>query len=115
MSLVDIVFMTTLFRKNNSAMKSALETVVVPMYCSAAKVAGQEEMEKLSKLITLWTSKNKFFSEETLDAMKNPGNSLNKYKTELTEKFRSAVEEVYMVEKIIRLATDVHCTFELNI
>ena len=51
-------------------------------------------MEKLSKLITLWTSKNKFFSEETLDQMKNPGNSLTKYKADLAEQFRSVVEEV---------------------
>ena len=54
-------------------------------------------MEKLSKLITLWTSKNKFFSEETLDQMKNPGNSLTKYKADLAEKFRSVVEEVIIM------------------
>ena len=29
-------------RKNNTAMKTALETVVVPMYCSAAKVRDQK-------------------------------------------------------------------------
>lgn len=51
-------------------------------------------MEKLSKLITLWTSKNKFFSEDTLDAMKNPGNSFIKFKSDLEKKFRTAVEEV---------------------
>ena len=58
------------------------------------KVASSDEMEKLSKLITLWTSKNKFFSEETLDQMKNPGNSLTKYKADLADQFRSVVEEV---------------------
>ena len=81
-------------RKGNSGMQTALESVVVPMYCSTAKVAGSDEMEKLSKLISLWTSKNKFFAEETLEAMKNPGNSFNKYKADLAEKYRSKVEEV---------------------
>ena len=56
-------------------------------------------MEKLSKLITLWTSKNKFFSEDTLDAMKNPGNSFITYKSDLERKFRTAVEEVELKRK----------------
>ena len=58
------------------------------------KVAKSDEMEKLSKLITLWTSKNKFFSEDTLDSMKNPGNSFINFKSDLEKKFRTAVEEV---------------------
>ena len=81
-------------RKNNDVMKKALETVAAPMYCSAARVATGDEMEKLSKLITLWTSKNKFFTEETLDQMKNPGTSLNKFKADLAEMHRDSVEEV---------------------
>ena len=81
-------------RKNNDMMKKALETVAVPMYCSAAHIANGEEMEKLSKLITLWTSKNKFFTEETLDQMKNPGTSLSKFRADLTETHRDSVEEV---------------------
>ena len=81
-------------RKNNSSLQAALVAVAVPMYCSAAQVAGGEEMEKLSKLITLWQSKNKFFSDQTLEAMKNPGSSLLKYKADQAEQFRTAVEEV---------------------
>ena len=81
-------------RKNNDVMKEALETVAAPMYCFAAKVATGDEMEKLSKLITLWTSKNKFFSEETLDQMKNPGTSLSKFRADLAEQYRASVEEV---------------------
>ena len=81
-------------RKNNSSLQAALVAVAVPMYCSAAQVASVEEMEKLSKLITLWQSKNKFFSDQTLEAMKNPGSSLLKYKADLADTFRSAVEDV---------------------
>ena len=81
-------------RKNNSLLQAALVAVAVPMYCSAAQVAGAEEMDKLSKLIVLWQSKNKFFSDQTLEAMKNPGSSLSKYKADLADRFRSAVEEV---------------------
>ena len=81
-------------RKNNSQLQAALVAVAVPMYCSAAQVAGEEEMDKLSKLIVLWQSKNKFFSDQTLEAMKSPGSSLLKYKADLADKFRSAVEEV---------------------
>ena len=87
--------------KKNDLMKKALETVAAPMYCSAAEIATSDEMEKLSKLITLWTSKNKFFTEETLDQMKNPGTSLNKFRANLAERFRGSVQ---LVENQIRYA-----------
>ena len=51
-------------------------------------------MEKLSKLITLWTSKNKFFNEETLDQMKNPNMTLVKVRADLAEKYKSSVKLV---------------------
>ena len=80
--------------ENNNVMFEALKTVAAPMYCSAANVATGDEMEKLSKLITLWTSKNKFFSKETLDQMMNPLPSLNKFRADLTEKYRGSVQLV---------------------
>ena len=67
---------------NNDVMKQALETVAAPMYCSAAKVASGDKMEKLRKLITLW---KEFFTEETLDQMKNPETSLSKFRADLAE------------------------------
>jgi len=81
-------------RKNASALKSALEDVAVPMYCSAAEVATDDEIGKLTKLITLWESKNKFFSDQTLDYMKNPRNSMKRYRSDLADEFNSSVEAV---------------------
>ena len=81
-------------RKNADALKAALEEVAVPMYCAAAEVAGEDEIGKLTKLITLWESKNKFFSENTIDAMKNPRNSMKKYRADLADEFSNSVEAV---------------------
>ena len=81
-------------RKNADALKAALEEVAVPMYCAAAEVAGEDEIGKLTKLITLWESKNKFFTENTIDAMKNPRNSMKKYRADLADEFSNSVEAV---------------------
>merc|ERR1719369_1915967 len=81
-------------RKNADALKAALEEVAVPMYCAAAEVASDDEIGKLTKLITLWESKNKFFADDTLEDMKNPRNSMKKYRASLADEFSGAVETV---------------------
>lgn len=81
-------------RKGAGDLQAALEAVAVPLYCAAATVAGETEIGKLTKLISLWEDKNKFFSEETIQAMKEPERSLARYKEELAEQYREAAEEV---------------------
>lgn len=63
------------------------------MYCCAADVAGdEEERSKLTKLMTLWESKGKFFSEEKLETMRNPGRMMKTYRSKLEEEFAELVE-----------------------
>lgn len=79
-------------RKNAEALKTALESVAVPMYCATAEVAGEDEIKKLTKLITLWESKNKFFADDALEEMKDPLVSIKKYRAGLVDKFSDAAD-----------------------
>jgi len=79
-------------RKNNETLKAALEAVAVPMYCAAADRAEEEDMKKLTKLMSLWESKNKFFSEEKLNDMLNPGRTIKKFRSKLQEEFPELVK-----------------------
>ena len=44
------------------------------MYCSDAKVATDDEIGNLTKVLTFWKSKNRFFSDQTLKDMKSSRN-----------------------------------------
>jgi len=70
-------------RKNNLELKAAFEKVAVSMYSAAASIANEDQMPKLSKLVTLWETKSKFFDENILDGMKNYQDSFEKYKENL--------------------------------
>ena len=52
--------------KNAAALQTALEDVAVPMYCSDAELATDNENDKLTKLLKLWENKNKFFLYQTI-------------------------------------------------
>jgi len=67
-------------RKNNLGLKSAFEKVAVSMYTTAACIATEEQMPKLSKLVTLWETKSKFFEDEVLEKMRDFKESAAKYR-----------------------------------
>lgn len=81
-------------RKNNLELKTAFEAVTVPMYTAAACSADPDQMQKLTKLLTLWETKSKFFEEVTLNKLKNYEESYGEYRSGLRAEFRSAVEGV---------------------
>ena len=60
--------------KNADALQTALEGGAVPMYYSEAKVATDDEIGNLTKVLTFWKSKNRFFSDQTLKDMKSSRN-----------------------------------------
>ena len=62
--VINVLHHSNMNMKNAAALQTALEGVAVPMYCSDAEVAP-----KMTKLLTLWESKNKFFSYQTLKDM----------------------------------------------
>ena len=61
----------------------SFEKAALSMYCAAASVASEEQMPKLAKLVTLWETKSKFFSDEVLDKMRNFNETFNQFKEEL--------------------------------
>ncbi len=81
-------------RKNSLELKTAFEAVTVPMYTAAACSADPDQMQKLTKLLTLWETKSKFFDELMLNKLKNYETSYGEYRQAVREEFRGAVESV---------------------
>ncbi|XP_062130101.1 LOW QUALITY PROTEIN: calcium homeostasis endoplasmic reticulum protein [Drosophila sulfurigaster albostrigata] len=68
-------------RKNISDLKNNLENVVIPMFCSADLIASSDQRTKLSKLLSLWESKAKFFDACVISKLQSPDSSMQEYKT----------------------------------
>ncbi|KAL4236438.1 hypothetical protein ACF0H5_004823 [Mactra antiquata] len=69
-------------RKNADLLKSHLGQIVVPVFCTAHVGADDIKKTKLNKLLTLW-EQNKYFSEDTIEKMKEPDVSLSNYHADL--------------------------------
>lgn len=78
-------------RKNAADLKDALESVVVPMFCSASSSATDEQRTKLDKLLQLWESKANYLDPLTVEAMRNPAESLQQFKAEQLKKFSGEI------------------------
>ncbi|XP_067644151.1 calcium homeostasis endoplasmic reticulum protein isoform X2 [Eurosta solidaginis] len=70
-------------RKNSHDLKNNLENVVIPMFCSADLIATAEQRTKLTKLLSLWESKAKFFDACVISKLQSPDSSMQEYKTNL--------------------------------
>ncbi|XP_073842021.1 SR-related CTD associated factor 6 [Musca autumnalis] len=86
-------------RKNANDLKNSLENVVIPMFCSADLIANTDQRAKLTKLLSLWESKAKFFDACVISKLQSPDSSMQEYKTNLqnlhhetTSKFTQAMK-----------------------
>ncbi|KAH8380124.1 hypothetical protein KR009_009098, partial [Drosophila setifemur] len=70
-------------RKNINDLKNSLENVVIPMFCSADLIASNDQRQKLTKLLTLWESRAKFFDACVISKLQSPDSSMQEYKTNL--------------------------------
>ncbi|XP_030385310.1 calcium homeostasis endoplasmic reticulum protein [Scaptodrosophila lebanonensis] len=70
-------------RKNITDLKNSLENVVIPMFCSADLIATNDQRQKLTKLLSLWESKAKFFDACVISKLQAPDSSMQEYKTNL--------------------------------
>jgi len=84
-------------RKSEKILKTSLESIIVPMFCSAMMRANEDQKSKLSKLLTLWETKNHYFPETIMERLKNPDRSMVEYKSNLLEKHRDAVNQLNMI------------------
>ncbi|XP_055910093.1 calcium homeostasis endoplasmic reticulum protein isoform X2 [Eupeodes corollae] len=78
-------------RKNANDLKNSLENVVIPMFCSAQLIASNDQKGKLSKLLSLWESKAKFFDACVISKLGSPDSSMHEYKTNLMNMHRDIV------------------------
>ncbi|VVC27081.1 Hypothetical protein CINCED_3A014895 [Cinara cedri] len=84
-------------RKSEKVLKTSLESIIVPMFCSAMMRANEDQKSKLNKLLTLWETKNHYFPETIMERLKNPDRSMTEYKSDLLEKHREAVHQLNMM------------------
>lgn len=78
-------------RKNAADIKSAIESVVVPMFCNASIIATEDQKQKLEKLLKLWESKANYLSSEIVEKMRNPIGSYQEYQTTQMAKYSKDV------------------------
>ncbi|XP_064604501.1 calcium homeostasis endoplasmic reticulum protein-like [Liolophura sinensis] len=69
-------------RKNADDLKIALEKIVVPAFCTASTGVEEEKKQKLTKLLSLW-EQNKYFSQATIEQMKDCAPVLASYQASL--------------------------------
>ncbi|XP_060593424.1 calcium homeostasis endoplasmic reticulum protein-like [Ruditapes philippinarum] len=69
-------------RKNAELLKSHLAQIVVPVFCTALVGADDAKKVKLNKLLTLW-EQNKYFTQDTIEKMKEPDQALSNYHADL--------------------------------
>lgn len=109
-------------RKNAKDLQNNLENVVIPMFCSADLsklncyniyckfccnkytiyvfffhifiVANTGQRAKLSKLLSLWESKAKFFDACVISKLQSPDSSMQEYKTNQQNQHRELTEKL---------------------
>ncbi|XP_017305173.1 calcium homeostasis endoplasmic reticulum protein [Diaphorina citri] len=86
-------------RKNVPELKKSVEDVVVPMFCNVAKDATEEQQVKLNKLLTLWESKNHYFSAEIVAKLKEPRRSWYEYRRGLLNTYSIVLQPTLTLTK----------------
>ncbi|XP_073977010.1 SR-related CTD associated factor 6 [Rhodnius prolixus] len=69
-------------RKHTEEFKLAIEQVVVPMFSNASLGVTEDQQAKLNKLLTIWETKNHYFSDELVSQLKDPNTSWTRYKAQ---------------------------------
>ncbi|BFY99812.1 hypothetical protein BsWGS_02851 [Bradybaena similaris] len=80
-------------RRNVENLRRALETVVVPIFCTSSLSADEDKIQKLNKLLELW-EKKQYFGPETLEKMKDPSQALSSYQANLITENAQAVTAI---------------------
>ncbi|KAH9496814.1 hypothetical protein Btru_010352 [Bulinus truncatus] len=80
-------------RRSVENLRLALETVVVPVFCTSSLSADDDKIQKLNKLLDLW-EKNKYFSPDTIEKMKDPSQALSSYQANLITENAQAVTAI---------------------
>ncbi|GAB1610650.1 calcium homeostasis endoplasmic reticulum protein-like isoform X2, partial [Argonauta hians] len=80
-------------RKNADELKTRLEDIVVPAFCTASVHFTEDKKQKLTKLLNLWDS-NKYFDIETIRKLKDPVESVAKYQAGLITEYSQLVTQI---------------------
>nr|XP_039268165.1 calcium homeostasis endoplasmic reticulum protein-like [Styela clava] len=80
-------------RKHIGDLSSALQSVILPIFCMANANAPEARRERLTKLLGLW-QKFKYFNEDILEKLKDPPTALSEYQANLIIEHAAAVQQV---------------------
>lgn len=112
-------------RKNVEDLKNGLESIVIPMFCSAQisilnsvslncmhshpflyntmrfffVVATPDQSQKLTKLLSLWESKANFFDACVISKLRSPQSSLQEYRNNLITTHSSVANAINKTTK----------------
>lgn len=81
-------------RKHTEEFKIALEQVVVPMFCNASLGVNEEQQAKLNKLLTIWETKNHYFTDEIVSQLHDPVVSWSRYKADRASEHREIIDRL---------------------
>uniref|UniRef100_A0A3Q2GAL8 Calcium homeostasis endoplasmic reticulum protein n=1 Tax=Cyprinodon variegatus TaxID=28743 RepID=A0A3Q2GAL8_CYPVA len=82
-------------RKQQKDLLTALQKVVVPIYCTSFLAVEEEKQQKITRLLQLW-EKNGYFDEETIQQLQNPALGLGQYQASLITEYAAVVQPIQL-------------------
>uniref|UniRef100_A0A4W5RJA8 Calcium homeostasis endoplasmic reticulum protein n=1 Tax=Hucho hucho TaxID=62062 RepID=A0A4W5RJA8_9TELE len=76
-------------------MSSALQKVVVPIYCTSFLAVEEDKQQKITRLLQLW-EKNGYFDEVTIQQLQSPAVGLGQYQASLITEYAAVVQPIQL-------------------
>uniref|UniRef100_A0AAY4DDH8 Calcium homeostasis endoplasmic reticulum protein n=1 Tax=Denticeps clupeoides TaxID=299321 RepID=A0AAY4DDH8_9TELE len=80
-------------RKQQRDLLTALQKVVVPIYCTSFLAVEEDKQQKITRLLQLW-EKNGYFDDITIQQLQNPALGLGQYQASLITEYAAVVQPV---------------------
>ncbi|XP_037837035.1 calcium homeostasis endoplasmic reticulum protein isoform X2 [Kryptolebias marmoratus] len=82
-------------RKQQKDLLTALQKVVVPIYCTSFLAVEEEKQQKITRLLQLW-EKNGYFDEDTIQQLQNPALGIGQYQASLITEYAAVVQPIQL-------------------
>ncbi|XP_071953503.1 calcium homeostasis endoplasmic reticulum protein-like [Antedon mediterranea] len=83
-------------RRGASDLQTAIQGVVVPIFCSALLCIDQmddEKRDRVEKVLKLWET-NSYFNNDTIEQLKNPIVSMNNFQAKMMQENQASVQQI---------------------
>ncbi|KAG2464224.1 CHERP protein, partial [Polypterus senegalus] len=82
-------------RKQQRDLLTALQKVVVPIYCTSFLAVEEDKQQKIARLLQLW-EKNGYFDEQIIQQLQSPALGLGQYQASLITEYAAVVQPVQL-------------------